>query len=177
MADIEMAEGRRTSALFALREALRLHQQTAGSESWDAAVCQDKVAEWYLGEHRFAEAEAALWRVIRIKEKLLGPEDPELARHDRRLGELYVLQNKHPQADRMLAHAATLSLRGAGQRARQLTESLQMLAESQQAQVRPLLAERLRQLAERVDKGRLKADVRKDILETIQWLAAYLDRG
>jgi len=95
MAETEMAEGRRTSALFTLRQ----HETTAGTESWEAAVCQD-----------------------------------------------------------------------------QLAESLRALADSQQAQVRPSLAGKLRQLAQRVQKSRLKEDVRNEIMETIQELSGYLDR-
>ncbi|MGB9606559.1 MAG: tetratricopeptide repeat protein, partial [Bryobacteraceae bacterium] len=161
-------------ALFALREALSRHERAAGPQSWEAAVCQDRLAEWYLGEGRYAEAEAALWRVIRIKEALLGPADPTLARHYRRLGELYILQSKYPQADRVLAHAARLALEAPENRTREIGQSLQVLADSQQAQVRPLLAEKLRGVAAQLTRKRMNVELRKEILDALQRVSGYL---
>ncbi len=176
LADIELAEGRRNSALIALREALRLHEQEAGPLSWEAAVCRDRLAEWYLAQGRYEEAEPLLWSVIRIKEALLGCSDPGLVRHYRRLGELYVVLRRYDQADRLLAHAARIALADVGQRGAMVGETLQALAQSQRAQVRPLLAEKLEELAGQATLGNLEPEVREEILELIGRVSAYLQR-
>lgn len=176
LAGAELAEGRHASALMALQQALRLHNQEVGPVSWEAAVCQDRLAEWYLAQGRYEEAEAPLWGVIRIKEALLGSDTPELARHYRRLGELYVVLKKYPQADRILTHAAKLALAGFPGRPASLGTTLQSLATSQRAQVRPLLAERLEELAVHAARGDLEPEARQEIIELLGRVSGFLER-
>jgi len=76
----------------------------------------------------------------------------------------------------MAVRVVTLSRGSAAPGAPQLAQSLHVPAGSWTTQVRPLLPEKIRRLAGRVENSRLDG-VHKHVLETIQGLTAYLDRG
>jgi hypothetical protein len=77
----------------------------------------------------------------------------------------------------MAVRVVTLSRESAAPGAPQLAQSLHVPAGSWTTQVRPLLPEKIRRLAGRVENSRLDDAVHKHVLETIQGLTAYLDRG
>jgi len=181
LAEATLAGGRRTAALFVFERALRRQEEVSGREGWEIAVLCEKLAEWHLAEERYNQAEPLLWRVVRIKESLLGPGDAGLARHYRRLGELYAGQRKYSQADRMLACALKLELEAAAPRWRDLGTTLDVLAEAQQAQCRPGLAEGLRGLrrraAESANGSPMPPDLAGEIRRMLETIAGFQEQS
>ncbi len=181
LAEAALARGRRTTALFALQRALRRRQEASGEEGWEIAVVCDKLADWHLEEGRYNQAEPLLWRVVRIKESFLGRGEAGLARHYRRLGELYAGQRKYTQADRMLAYALKLELEAAATRWRELGTTLELLAETQEAQCRPGMADGLRSLRRRVadcaNGSRVPPELAREIRGMLESMAGFQERS
>src|SRR5262249_53866163 len=108
------------------REAEKLTDVNRDAEEW--ATLQDAIASLLFAEGKFSEAEALFHRVIEVRTRVLGPEDPETLTSRHRL--IYALneQSKHAEAEKEARQVLAVREKNLGSEHRDTLVSLCNLA-------------------------------------------------
>ena len=85
--DLEACEGSILAAVFSYRRALAIQEHESGSNEWSIVATLNKLAAVYLKQDRYNDAEPLLVRVVEIHERVLGWNDPAVAKPLFRLAE------------------------------------------------------------------------------------------
>lgn len=101
-------------ALLRTADELVTAEQKLGANHCGVAVVCIRLADSYLEQKRFAEAENNYKRALSILEKFFGPKDPEVAGCLFKLGKLYNLNNKAIEAEPLIWRALEIQQKELG---------------------------------------------------------------
>jgi tetratricopeptide (TPR) repeat protein len=147
---IEYGQGRLTEALTASRSALAASLYNANPLAWVEAASQVAWILDELGEHN--EAEPLLRSILRVMERTLGPESPEVAASLNNLGRLLRETGRMEKAEALYRRALTIAENACGERHPQVAICLNNLAGLLRASGRPADAEHLLRRALEIDE-------------------------
>lgn len=131
--------------LIEAAEELMTAEVTLGFEHAGVAVLSSKLADLYIEQKKYAEAEPLYRRAVSILEKFFGAKDPEVAGALVKLAELQTQQAKYLDAERTLWRALEIRQAAHGQDHEEVANCLDKLADVQNKQANPEQAQRLYQ--------------------------------
>src|SRR6266566_410547 len=148
---------------------------TALIEQWnmdfpEAARLLEQTGDYLQGHVQYEQAEPLLQRALTIREKLLGPDHPDLATSLNNLAMLYRMQGKYAQAETLFQRALEIRQRTLGVNHPDVAQSCNALAGLYRAQRKYEQAEPLYQQALAIDE-QVPGPVRPDLATTLNNLA------
>src|SRR5882762_6621445 len=78
---------------------------THTSKSYPEAVCLGDLAHVYMDQQKFDQAEAILKRELQVREKAVGPNDPDIVSTLDRLALLCQKESRYPEGEALLKRA------------------------------------------------------------------------
>lgn len=81
------------------KEALKVAEDTFGSDHSNVAISLNSLAELYISKGNYSEIESLYKRALDIVEKALGPDHPDVAISLMNLAELYYNQGRYTEAE------------------------------------------------------------------------------
>lgn len=115
-------------ALLRTADELVTAEQKLGANHCGVAVVCIRLADSYLDQKRYSEAENNYKRAQSILEKFFGPKDPEVAGCLFKLGKLYYLINKHIEAEPLLWRTLEIQQKDLGADHIEVAITLELLA-------------------------------------------------
>lgn len=137
--------GEELKSLIDAAEELMSAEVALGFEHAGVAVLTVKLADLYVDQKKFNEAEPLYKRAILILEKFFGPKDAEVANALVKSAKLMALQGKYMDAERALWRALEILQLAHGQDHIEVANALDVLAGIQEKQANPEQAQRLYQ--------------------------------
>jgi tetratricopeptide (TPR) repeat protein len=137
--------GEELKILIDAAEELMSAEVALGFEHAGVAVLTAKLADVYVEQQKFNEAEPLYKRAVGILEKFFGPKDAEVATALTKMANLYLLQSKYIEAEKALWRALEIRQSVLGQDHADVAECLDKMAEVQEKQANPEQAQRLYQ--------------------------------
>jgi tetratricopeptide (TPR) repeat protein len=143
--DPDRFTGEELKTLIDAAEELMSAEVALGFEHAGVAVLTVKLADLYVDQKKFAEAEPLYKRALLILEKFFGPKDAEVANALVKMSKLLALQGKYIDAERGLWRALEILQLAHGQDHVEVANTLDTLAGIQEKQANPEQALRLYQ--------------------------------
>jgi tetratricopeptide (TPR) repeat protein len=143
--DPEKFTGEELKILIDAAEELMSAEVALGFEHAGVAVLTAKLADLYVEQRKFNEAEPLYKRAIAILEKFFGPKDAEVASALAKIANLYTLQGKYIEAEKALWRALEIRQLAFGQDHVDVAECLDSLADVHEKQANPEQAQRFYQ--------------------------------
>ena len=143
--DPDRFSGEELKTLIDAAEELMSAEVALGFEHAGVAVLTVKLADLYVEQKKFAEAEPLYKRAVLILEKFFGPKDAEVANALVKMSKLWALQGKNLDAERGLWRALEILQLAHGQDHIEVAHALDAIAGIQEKQANPEQAQRLYQ--------------------------------
>jgi tetratricopeptide (TPR) repeat protein len=140
-------QGKYDEALPLAREALKVAENTFGSENLNRANALDHLGTVYWGIGKYADAEQLYKRAIAIREQILGPENPDVAGSLSNLAVIYSFEGRYGEAEPVYKRALAIREKELGPEHPDVAGSLNNLANFYQEQGRYAEAEPLHKRA------------------------------
>ncbi|HEU5383067.1 MAG TPA: DUF2225 domain-containing protein [Ktedonobacteraceae bacterium] len=128
LADTWRAEDKDEKALALFQRALIICD-LYGEEHLGTALVLSNLGLLYIAQGKYEEARPLLWRALAIREKLLGPDSPEVATLLLNLGNLLFNQGEHEQAEQLSHRALKIDMTVYGERHPEVATDLTALAD------------------------------------------------
>ena len=116
---------------------------TNTTKSYPEPVCLSDLAHVYMEQHQYDQAEPILKRELRVREKAVGPNDPDLVNTIDRLALLYQTESNYSEAESLFRRGLAIRVKAFGIDNLKVAESTQALADLYRAQKRDAEAEDL----------------------------------
>jgi CHAT domain-containing protein/tetratricopeptide (TPR) repeat protein len=127
LGELYIREGRYSDAEATLKRALAILQNAPDAENFIAATLNN-LAALYEKQERVAEALPLMEQATILRERLLGPEDPEVATSSDNLGVLYLERGDYERAEALLKRALAIREKALGPEHPDVARSLNNLA-------------------------------------------------
>ena len=111
-----------------LRQALRMRQETFGSNSLEAAATLNNFGLVLMTQHKHQEAEKAHARALAIRQQLVGHENPDTATSLNDLAAVYREEGSFKEAEAMAGEALRLRIKLRGSNSLDVADSLRDLS-------------------------------------------------
>jgi tetratricopeptide (TPR) repeat protein len=140
-------------ALSELRQSSAIKRKLAGPEDWEVGLTSAKLAELFMRQGRYNEAEPLMWEAVSIGEETLGRGAPNLGKIYARLALLYAKQRKYGTAEGLLRCALAIQVYTYDPSHPDILVNLRRLAEMAHAQGKITEGEALWTLARSILEG------------------------
>ena len=147
---------------------------THTSKSYPEAVCLGDLAHVYMDQQKFDQAEAILKRELQVREKAVGPNDPDIVSTLDRLALLCQKESRYPEGEALLKRALAIRENAFGANNVKVAESMQDLADLYHVQKRDAEAEALLKQALGLEEKALRPT--DQAYPTISWTLTDLGR-
>jgi tetratricopeptide (TPR) repeat protein len=107
-------QGRYSEAANVAKEALKVTEETFGSDHPNVAISLNKLAELYIAKGNYAEIEPLYKRMLNICENAFGPDHPDVAVSLNKLAELYYNQGRYTEAEPLYKNALDICEKSLG---------------------------------------------------------------
>ena len=107
-------QGQYEEAVKFAKEALKVAEETFGSEHPDVALSLNNLAGLYESQGKYADAEPLYKRSLAIAEKALGKDHPDVAASLNNLAALYETQGKYAEAEPLHKRALEIAEKALG---------------------------------------------------------------
>jgi TonB family protein len=142
--------------------------------AYPEAVCLEDLASLYMDQHQFDLAESTLKRALRVREKAVGPNHPDVVITINRLSSVLQTEGNYEEAEALIKRSLAIQEEAFGHNNLDVAVSTQALADLYHAQKRDTEAERLLREAIDIEEKALQPSDRA--YPSISWTLTDLGR-